>query len=485
MTRCADLIDTTLRDGNQSLWATRMDTNTMLPILSTMDRVGYHSIELMASVHMDVCVRFLAENPWERIRRVRHHVKHTPLRMLGMSNFFSISGVLPDEVVELYHSTCARAGIDHLWVSAAMNDVRTAEVGIASARAAGCRADGALQFTVSPVHTDEFFVRAGRDLLNLGIDALIVKDAGGLLTPERVASLVPALSAVSAETPIYVHSHCVTGMGPATEVAAIEHGASAVWTCTAPLANGTSLPSDASMARNLAWLGVRTNVDRDALEEVSRYFTDVAERLGKPLGKVAEYDAGHYAHQMPGGMLANFQAQLAQIGMSDKLQAVLDEMPRVRMELGYPNVQTPFSQFIGTQSLLNVLHGRYVVIPDEVRKFVLGYWGRTPGPIDPDVLDRAAGDREPVTGRPGALVAPVLNQVRQTYGPFRTDEELLLATLFMPEVLEAMRKLQREKAQADVVSLARCGSIVDVVREASKVPGIRHFHLAQRSRSGE
>jgi oxaloacetate decarboxylase alpha subunit len=484
MTHNADLIDTTLRDGNQSLWATRMTTDTMLPILPTMDRAGYHSIELMASVHMDVCVRFLAENPWDRIRRVRHQVKRTPLRMLGMSNFFSISRVLPDEVVELYHETCARAGIEHLWVSAAMNDVRTAEVGIASARAAGCRVDGALQFTVSPVHTDAFFVQTARELLGLGIEALIVKDAGGLLTPERVASLVPALTAVTGDTPVYVHSHCVTGMGPATEVAAVEHGATAVWTCTTPLANGTSLPSDESLVRNLAWRGVGTKVDLQALGEVNRYFTDVAGRLEKPVGAVAEFDTGHYAHQMPGGMLTNFKAQLAEVGMSDKFQAVMDEMPRVRMELGYPNVQTPFSQFIGTQSLLNVLHGRYEVIPDEVRNFVLGYWGRTPAPIDPDVLDRVAGGREPVSARPGSMVEPVLDRVRRDFGPFHTDEELLLATLFMPEVLEDMRARQRELARGPGVSLARCSSIADLVDEASKVPGIKHVHLAYRPSGG-
>jgi len=471
------LIDTTLRDGNQSLWATRMTTDMMLPILPVMDRAGYHSIELMTTVQMDVCVRFLGENPWERIRLVRQQVRRTPLRMLGMAMFFSISRVYPDEVVELFNASCARAGIEHMWITAAMNDVRTAEVGVRSAREAGCRTEGAIQFTVSPVHTDEFFAGAAADFVALGIDALIVKDAGGLLTPERAATLFPALRAVAGDLPIYSHSHCVTGMGPAANLAAVQHGASAVWTATTPLANGPSLPADESMARSLRWSGFETDVDGDALAEVATYFADLARRTGRPTGTVAEYDPGHYVHQMPGGMISNFKAQLAQVGMVDQLDAVLEEMPRVREELGYPNVQTPFSQFIGTQALLNVLHGRYEVVPDEVKKFALGYWGRTPGPIDQSVFDKVSQGEEPVTERPSALVPPVLDRVRRELGPFHTDEDLLLATLFMPEVLEDLRRSQREKAERGSLSLAGAGSIAELVRQASRAKDIKHVRL--------
>jgi oxaloacetate decarboxylase alpha subunit len=332
------------------------------------------------------------------------------------------------------------------------------------------------------VHTDEFFVRVARELVALGIDALIVKDAGGLLTPERATSLIPALTAVCGQVPVYVHSHCITGMGPAANIAALEHGASAVWTCTTPLANGPSLPADESLARSLAWRGIETRVDLEALGEVSAYFSEMAERLGQPVGKVAEYDPGHYVHQMPGGMLANFKCQLAQVGMEERIDAVLEEMPRVRMELGYPNVQTPFSQFIGTQALLNVVHGRYEIVPDEVRNFVLGYWGQTPGPIDPDVLDRVADGREPVTGRPGSLVEPVLDRVRREHGPFHTDEDLLLATLFMPEALEDMRSAQRAAARDKALSLAACGSIADVIAEASRINDVKNVRISYGKR---
>ena len=478
MSNRVGLIDTTLRDGNQSLWATRMTTETMLPILPAMDRAGFHSLEMMATVNMDVCVRFLEENPWDRIRMIRRQVRQTPLRMMGMALFFSISRVYPDEVVELFNASCARAGIEHMWVTAAMNDVRTAEVGIRSAREDGCRTEGAIQFTVSPVHTDEFFVQAAKDFLALGIDALIVKDAGGLLTPERAATLFPALRAVAGKVPIYCHSHCITGVGPAANLAAVEHGASAIWTATTPLANGPSLPADAATARSLEWLGRDAGVDPEALEEISAYFTAAAHREGRTLGQIAEYDPGHYVHQMPGGMLANFKAQLEQVGMGDRIDAVLEEMPRVRQEMGYPNVQTPFSQFIGTQALLNVIHGRYEIVPDEIRKYALGYWGRTPAPIDPDMFDRVSQGQEPVTERPGALVPPVLDAIRREHGPFHTDEDLLMATLFMPHVLDDLRRAERARAERASLSMAQSGSLVELLREASRVKGARHVWIS-------
>jgi oxaloacetate decarboxylase alpha subunit len=398
--------------------------------------------------------------------------------MMGMAFFFSISRVYPDEVVELFNTCCARAGIEHLWITAAMNDVRTAEVGIRSARAAGCRTEGSIQFTVSPVHSDEFFAKAAADFVALGIDALIVKDAGGLLTPERAATLFPALRQVCGDIPIYCHSHCITGMGPAANLSAVAHGASAIWTATTPLANGPSLPADESMVRGLGSHGYETGVDLEALEEASEYFTALAQRTGRTTGQVAEYDPEIYIHQMPGGMLGNFKSQLAQVGMEDRLDAVLEEMPRVRQELGYPNVQTPFSQFIGTQALLNVLHGRYEVVPDGVRQYVLGHWGRPPADIDEDLLDRVAQGQEPVTERPGATVPPVLDRVQRELGPFHTDEDLLLATLFMPQVLEEMRLAQRTKAaQENVVQVIGDSSIVQVIRQAAEAKSIKQVRL--------
>lgn len=471
-------IDTTLRDGHQSLWATRMTTSMMLPILATIDRVGYHSIEFLSSAHMDSCVRYLGENPWDRIRLVRRHVRNTPLRMLALNQNFSISRVLSDDVVELFVRTCVRAGVDHLWTTAAMNDARTAEVSIRTAKDAGSRVEGGVQFTVSPVHTDEFFVKTTEELVALGIDAIILKDAGGLLTPERARSLVPLMKKAAQGLPLYCHSHCVTGMGPAANLAAIEHGVEAIWTCSRPLANGASLPAAESMMRHLEWQGRGSDLDAEAMKEVSDYFSEVARSAGLPLGQPAEYDPAYYDHQMPGGMISNFRSQLREIGMGDRLDEVLEEMPQVREDLGWPNVQTPFSQFVGTQAFLNVLYGRYEVIADETRQLALGYWGRTPGPVKADVLDKVGDGAEPVTSRPGGLVEPMVERVRRQQGPFHSDEELLLAILFMPELLT---KLKRAEAERGGMMPAAPSSVLDLVRVASRSKDVKRFHFVAGS----
>jgi oxaloacetate decarboxylase alpha subunit len=470
------LIDTTLRDGQQSLWATRMTTAMMLPILPVMDEVGYASIEHFSTVHFDVCVRYLKENPWERMRIVRRALKKTPIRMLGMSQFFSISRVLPDDVVQLFTEVCARNGVDEFWITASMNDTRTSAVGIETVKRLGRRIDGGIQFTVSPVHTDEFFVNVAREFVQMGVDGIVLKDAGGLLTPERAETLVPALVEAAQGRPVICHSHCVTGLGPAANLRAVEKGVSAIWTCTAPLANGASMPNGDAMARHLRWLGYDVAIDQEAAGRVAEHFAEVARRHGKPLGQPAEYDPSYYEHQMPGGMISNFKAQLAQLGLEDRLPDVLAAIPQVRRDLGWPNMQTPYSQFIATQALLNVLHGPYEVVPDEIRNLVLGYWGRTPGPIDPDVRDKVGRGAEPITVRPGEVVEPVLARLRAE-SPSLSDEELLLSIFFMPALLDELRAA----GPMPLEDRATSSPIVDIVRQAAASPGVRSFSL---SRSG-
>jgi oxaloacetate decarboxylase alpha subunit len=293
---------------------------------------------------------------------------------------------------------------------------------------------------------------------------------------------MPALVQAAGGRPVIVHSHCVTGMGPAANLAALQAGADAMWTATAPLANGASLPCDVSMARGLEWMGYDVDLDLDAMGEVAEHFREVALSHGLPQGQPAEYDPRYYAHQMPGGMISNFRAQLRELGMEHRLVEVLEEMPRVREELGFPNIQTPYSQFVAIQAFLNVVHGRYEVIPDEVRRFVLGYWGRTPAPIDQNVLDKAGRGEAPVTGRPGELVEPLLDRVRKEHGPFDSDEDLLLAVFFMPELLTQMRS---EAAAAPALQLTRprgggVVSIADLVKEAARNPEVKHFSLVAR-----
>jgi oxaloacetate decarboxylase alpha subunit len=473
--RHVGLIDTTLRDGQQSLWATRMTTPMMLPILPVLDRVGYQSVEHFSTVHFDVCVRYLHENPWERMRVIRAGLQHTPIRMLGMSQFFSISRVLPDDVVELFTEVCARNGVDEFWVTASMNDTRTAETAVKTVKRLGLRIDGGIQYTVSPVHTDAFFTNVAREFVALGVDGIVLKDAGGLLTPERARTLVPLLVEAADGRPVICHSHCVTGLGPAANLEAVKSGVSAIWTATDPLSNGASLPSGDSMARHLEWLGFETGVDRSAMAEVADFFGRVAKRYDKPTGHPAEYDPAYYEHQMPGGMISNFKAQLAQLNLEDRLQDVLDEIPQVREDLGWPNMQTPYSQFIATQALLNVLHGRYEVVPDEIRNLVLGYWGRTPGPINDDVRDKVSRGAEPITVRPGEVVPPALERVRAEQGPFDSDEDLLLAIFFMPKLLEDLASAGPIKRENPVAG----HPLVEVIRRAAASRSIRSLSLSQ------
>lgn len=463
--RRVGLIDTTLRDGNQSLWATRMTTGQLLPTLERIDAAGFDAIEHVSAVHMDACVRYLGENPWDRLRVVKERVTRTPVRMLGLSQNFSISSVLPDDVVDLFIKTSARY-LDERWITAPLNDVRGSELALRTALETGNHVEGGVQFTLSPVHTDDFFVQTARELADIGVHGIVLKDAGGLLRPERAAALVPRLIEATG-LPVRCHSHCVTGLGPATNLAAVEAGAVAIWTSTTPLANGASLPSDESMARDLRWLGYQVDVDDAILAETAAYWRQVAEWTGRPLGRTADFDVRYFDHQMPGGMISNFRSQLAKLGLEHRIGEVLEEMPRVRAELGYPNIQTPYSQFVATQAFLNILYGRYEVVPDEIKRYVLGYWGRVPGPIDPDVRDRVAGDEPSVDGRPGSYVEPILAKVRAEQGPFDSDEELLLATLFMPEMLDRMRRGIREPG------LEIRGDVAGMVRNISARPDIR------------
>ena len=475
MGRRVGLVETTLRDGQQCLWATRMTTVMMLPILPVMDEAGFDSIEPHSTVHFDVCVRYLREDPWERMRLVRQRVKKTPIRFLGMSQFFSISRVLSDDVVELFTRTAARNGTDEFWITASMNDTRTSEVGIRTVKSMGLRADGGIQFTASPVHTDEFFANVAREFAAMGVDGIVIKDASGLLTPERARTLVPAVMAAAPGLPVICHSHCVTGLGPAANLEAVAQGVSAIWTCSHPLANGPSLPSSDSMTRHLTWLGYQVDVDPGLLAKISQYFSQLAVRHNKPIGQPAEYDPAYYAHQMPGGMISNFEAQLDQLGLRHKLDDVLAEIPQVRKDLGYPNMQTPYSQFVATQALLNVLHGGYEVVLDEIRNLALGYWGRTPGPVDPNVLDKVAQGKDPITVRPGSLVPPTVERARKELGRSVSDEDLLLSLFFMPQLLDNMRAAGRIRLDNPLKS----SPLVEVVRQAAAGGKIRSLSLVQ------
>jgi oxaloacetate decarboxylase alpha subunit len=433
-------IDVTLRDAHQSLWATRMTTAMMLPIAPRMDEIGFEAIDLMGAVTFDVCVRYLREDPWERIRRLGAAIRRTPLNMWVRSRSFISFDIVPDDVLELTIERAAANGIRRITVFDALHDVGNMAVAVRAGRRAGLHVTGTLIYTLSPVHTDAFYEAKAREVRRLEVDALVLKDPGGLLTPERVRTLVPILRRAAGRLPLQLHSHCVTGLGPLCYLEAIPLGVDAVHTAISPLAHGPSLPPTESIAAQARRLGRAVALDEEGLRAMAEHFRRVAERAGKPIGSPAEYDPFHYEHQVPGGMITNLEAQLAQAGLAGRLEDVLVECARIRQELGYPIMVTPFSQFVGTQAVLNIVQGeRYRTIPTEVRKYCLGYYGRLPAPVEPDVLARVNGG--PALPPPPAAGAPppAVARLRTGLGPAVSDDELLLRFYFPSEHVDALR----------------------------------------------
>jgi oxaloacetate decarboxylase alpha subunit len=301
------IVDQTLRDAHQSLWATRMTTAHMLPIAELMDRIGFQRIEVIAAIQFDVCVRFLKENPWERVRLMRQRIRKTALSSFLRSKNIVSFDFVPDDIVALWVERLVANGIDEIGSFDGLNDVDNMLAALDVARRLGARTVGALSYCLSPVHTDELFVKTAKELVERGkVDAIWLKDAGGLLTVDRIRTLVPALRKVIGNRRLELHSHCLTGVAPLVYLEGVKAGADCIHTSIAPLANGAAQPSIQSMARNLHTLGYRVDVDDALIEQVGQHFQRIAEQEGKPVGQVLEYDAFHYEHQIPGGMLSNF-----------------------------------------------------------------------------------------------------------------------------------------------------------------------------------
>lgn len=432
--RKVSFIDTTLRDAHQSLWSTRMTTAMMLPVAPILDRLGFEAIDLVGGAVFDVCVRYLLEDPWERMRIMSRVITKTPLIVMTRGQSLFTFEFFPDDVVELTAKRIAANGIRYTTPYDALNDIRNLEVPARAAKAAGLYVAAGIVYTISPVHTDEYYAAKVRELIRLGADAIFLKDPSGLLKPERVHTLIPMLRAAVGILPLQLHTHCLTGLGPICALEAIRLGVDTVHTATSVLAHGASQPPTEWVARTARRMGFEVSLDVDGLQPVAEHFRYVAAREGKPLGRIAEYDPFHYEHQIPGGMISNFRSQLRDIGLEYRLDEILEESARVRQELGYPIMVSPFSQFVATQAVLNVIQSeRYATVPDEIRKYALGYYGQLPAPMDPDVMDRIVGKEQPVTARPGELLAPALERVRNERGPFASDDDLLLAVFYSPD----------------------------------------------------
>ena len=437
-------VDVTTRDGHQSLWATRMTNSMILPFVPRMDEMGFDWINLEGGAVFDVCVRFLCEDPWERMRLVAERAPRTPVDIMTRGQSLFTFRFFADDVVALTIRRIRANGMRRITIYDALNDVRNLELSARVGREEGLYVCAGLVYTVSPVHTDEYYQGVAKELLALGVDSVFLKDPSGLLKPERVRTLVPALKEVLGDLPLELHSHSLSGMAEPCYLEAAELGVNVLHTASEPLASGASLPPTAYCVRHLTRQGFRTDLSLDDLDEMRDYFTGVAERHGFPRAVPHRYDPDLYRHQVPGGMISNLRSDLVRMNMEDREQAILEEAEQVRVDLGYPILVSPFAQFIVTQAMLNVLSGqRYGTIPTEVRRYVLGHYGRIAGPVLPEIRDRvvdeAPAGTEPYEGRAGELIPPALGALRESRGPFDSDDDLLLAAFYSDAELEGLR----------------------------------------------
>lgn len=426
--------ETVLRDGQQSLIATRMPTSDMLPILKTMDQAGYHALEMWGGATFDACLRFLNEDPWERLRAIRKEVKKTKLQMLlrgqnllGYKNY-------ADDVVADFVTKSVENGIDILRLFDALNDVRNLETAIRATKAAGGHCQTAISYTTSQIHTVDYFVDLAHKMANLGADSICIKDMAGVLTPQTGYELVSRIKD-AVDLPLEVHTHATSGIAEMTYLKVAEAGADIIDTAISSFAGGTSQPATESVAIALEDCGFSTGLDLQKVAEIAEHFNPVRDRFreeGLLNPKVKDIEPKTLIYQVPGGMLSNLLSQLTEQGLQDKYEEVLAEVPKVRADLGYPPLVTPLSQMVGTQALMNVISGeRYKLVPSEIKDYVKGLYGQSPAPITDEIKETIIGDAEVITVRPADLLAPQLPAFREEIAEYaQSEEDVLMYALF-------------------------------------------------------
>ena len=432
------IMETVLRDGHQSIAATRMRIVDMLPVLEKMDNAGYYAIEAWGGATFDACLRFLHEDPWQRLRLLKRNLPHTPIQMLLRGQNVLGYTNMADDVVSEFVKRSVDNGVSIIRIFDALNDTRNLETAMRATKAAGGHAQGCIVYTISPYHKDEDFVKLGKELVQMGADSICIKDMAGLLRPYSAYNLVKALKA-EISVPIDLHTHFTSGMGDMTYLKAIEAGVDIVDTALSPFSCSTSQPCTESLVATLQGSEFDTGINLPLLHELADYFKGVKKDLVDDfnLNTNIPIDPKVLTFQIPGGMLSNLLNQMKEMGVANKYNELLEEMPRVRKELGYPPLVTPTSQIVGTMAVLNVALGRYKMIPREVKDLVAGKYGRTPAPIDPEVKRLAIGDAEPITCRPADLIAPQLEKYRARLaedGYPNASMEDLLSYISFPEV---------------------------------------------------
>ncbi len=466
-------VDTTLRDAHQSLWATRMRTSDILGILEAIDDAGFYALECWGGATFDVCMRFLREDPWERLRQIKAVCKKTPLQMLLRGQNCLGYKHYPDDVLDRCIAKMCENGMDIFRCFDALNDVRNLEAAIKAVKKYGGHAQGTICYTFSPVHTVANYVKLAKEQVQLGIDSIAIKDMAGILTPAAARELVTALKKALPDLPIEMHSHMTSGMAPAMYMAAVEAGAGAIDCSVATLSGFSSQPAHGTMRAIFDDLGYDTHINTDRITEIDNYFKKLKpERALKANADAEAVDVQVLLHHIPGGMISNTRSQLAQQGALDRLPEVLEELPRVRKDMGYPPLVTPTSQIMGVQAVLNVLAGkRYEMISNETRQYVAGYYGRSPAPVDAKLEKKILGKEKKITCRPADLLPPGLPQAAKELDPklIQTEEDILSYCMFPAVALDYFKWRAKPEGERDPIPADSEETIAKAEAEAKKV----------------
>jgi oxaloacetate decarboxylase alpha subunit len=484
-TKPIKITDTTLRDAHQSLWATRMRTEDMVPVLEKIDAIGYYSLEVWGGATFDAPLRFLDENPWDRLRVIKKHARKTPLQMLLRGQNLVGYRHYPDDVVRRFIKHAIDCGMDIFRIFDALNDTRNLKTSIEAVKEYGGHAQGAVCYTISPVHTLEHYVETALKLVEMGVDSICIKDMAALLTPYRTYELVKRFKK-EIDIPIDLHCHYIGGMAPMNYLKAIEAGVDIIDTATVPLAFGNSQPAVEMIVAAIKDTHFDSGLDLESLYEIADYFEEVRERRHFQRGVTSLTHMKVFSHQVPGGMISNLDSQLAEQRALDRLPEVLEEIPKVRAEVGYPPLVTPLSQIVGIQAVLNVLSGkRWSIIPDEMKKYIQGYYGKPPGEMALEVENIVLKDVKRIECRPAELIKKNYSDYKKEVNNLaRNDEDVITYALFPEQAKEYLQK--RAEGMENTVFMAsreinavKEGEYMDIEQVKELIKALEHSKLSE------
>ena len=451
MAQKVQFVETVLRDANQSLIATRLPYDKFAPMLETIDQVGYYAIECWGGATFDVCLRYLHEDPWERLRKIRAAVPNTKLQMLLRGQNVLGYSHYPDDFVRLFVKKAVENGIDIIRIFDALNDVNNLKVAMEATVEAGAIASGTLSYTTSPVHTHKKYVEMVKELKAMGASTICIKDMAGIMGPQEAYDLVSAIKDAAPELPIDLHTHSTTGLAFMTYLKAVEAGVDIIDTAISPFSGGTSQPATETLAYALRQLGYEVDLDDKLTKKMADYFKGVRDDFikdGTLMPKSMATDTQCLTYQIPGGMLSNLLSQLKQVNALDRFDEVLVETPKVRKDMGYPPLVTPTSQMVGVQAVRNVLDGqRYKSVSKEIKAYCRGEYGHTPAPIDPEIQKQILGDEKPLTVRYADTLEPVVDKTREKLGDLAKSDEDVLSYIAFPNLAEKFFEERKAKEE--------------------------------------